>query len=41
MKLDFSKVTSILRLDTHLANVKCDCNEFAVVTVVNSIKICT
>ena len=27
-----------LRLDTHLTRVKCDCNEFDVVTVVNLIK---
>ena len=27
-----------LRLDTHLTSVKCDCNGFAVVTVVNLIK---
>ena len=27
-----------LRLDTHLTSVKCDCNEFDVVAVVNLIK---
>ena len=27
-----------LRLDTYLTSVKCDCNDFAVVTVVNLIK---
>ena len=37
-KLQFSKVTTILSLDTHLYSVKCDCNGFAVVTVVNLIK---
>ena len=30
-----------LRLDAHLASVQCDCNGFAVVTVVNLIKNCT
>ena len=30
-----------LRLDTHLTTVKCDCNRFDVVTVVNLIKIWT
>ena len=30
-----------LRLDTHLNNVKCNCNGFDFVTVVNLIKNCT
>ena len=30
-----------LRLDTHLTSVKCDCNGFDVVAIVNLIKNCT
>ena len=35
---NLSRSLQFLRLDTHLISVKCDCNGFAVVTVVNLIK---
>ena len=35
---NLSRSLQFLRLDTHLTGVKCDCNGFAVVTVVNLIK---
>ena len=37
-KLQFSTVTSIATFNTHLTSVKCDCNGFDVVTVVNLIE---
>ena len=37
-KCNLSRSLQFLRLDTHLISVKCDCNGFAVVTVVNLIK---
>ena len=38
---NLAKSLQFIRLDTHLTSVKCDCNGFAVVTVVNLIKNCT
>ena len=35
---NLSRSLQFLRLDTHLTSVKCDFNEFAVVTVVSLIK---
>ena len=35
---NFAKSLQFLLLDTHLTSVKCDCNGFAVVTVINLIK---
>ena len=35
---NLTKSLQFLRLDTRLTSVKCDCNGFAVVTVVNLIK---
>ena len=38
---NLARSLQFLCLDTHLTTVKCDCNGFAVVTVVNLIKNCT
>ena len=35
---NLARSLQFLRLDSHLTNVKCDCNGFAVVTVVNIVK---
>ena len=35
---NLAKSLQFLRLDTHLTSLKCDCNRFDVVTVVNLIK---
>ena len=35
---NLARSLQFLRLDTHLTSVKCDCNGFAVVTIVNLIK---
>ena len=35
---NLAKALQFLRLDTHLTSVKCDCNGFTVVTVINLIK---
>ena len=35
---NLSRLLQFLRLDTHLTSVKCDCNGFAVVTVVKLIE---
>ena len=35
---NLARSLQFLRLDTHLTSVKCDCNGFTVVTVVNLIK---
>ena len=35
---NLASTLQFLRLDTHLTSVKSDCNGFAVVTVVNTIK---
>ena len=32
---NLARSLQFLRLDTHLTRVKCDCNSFAIVTVVN------
>ena len=36
---NLARSLQFLRLDTHLTGVKCDCNGFDVVTVVNLFKI--
>ena len=38
---NLARPLEFLRIDTHLTSVKCDCNGFAVVRVVNLIKNCT
>ena len=37
-KCNLPRSLPFLRLNTHLTSMKCDCNGFAVVTVINLIK---